>query len=95
MQTSRSSTRIRPTPLWTSLIEFQALAIGPLSFVANVRPSSVVSFVASLDPSVWAVQAHAGNGIVRAHALGEWTLEQALDEIAHDFDAQPLPTAAT
>jgi glycolate oxidase FAD binding subunit len=70
------------SPLWTSLIEFQAEAIGPLCFVANVRPSSVVSFVASLDPSIWAVQAHAGNGIVRAHAQGEWALERAHDQIA-------------
>jgi glycolate oxidase FAD binding subunit len=62
--------------IWANLIEFQALAMGPLSFVANVRPSSVVSFAASLDPSLWAVQAHAGSGIVRAHALGDWTLEE-------------------
>ena len=70
------------SPLWTSLIDFQAQAMGPLSFVANVRPSSVVSFVASLDPSIWAVQAHAGNGIVRAHAQGQWALEKARDQIA-------------
>jgi glycolate oxidase FAD binding subunit len=70
------------SPIWTSLIEFQAQTIGPLSFVANVRPSSVVSFVASLDPSVWVVQAHFGNGIVRAHTQGEWALERARDHIA-------------
>ncbi len=68
--------------LWAGLIEFQARAIGPVSFVANLRPSSVVSFVAGIDPSRWSVQAHAGNGIVRAHALGEWTQEQAVDQIA-------------
>ncbi len=67
--------------LWSKLIEFQSQAMGSLSFVANVRPSSVLSFVASLDPSIWAVQAHAGNGIVRAHALGEWPLGQAADQI--------------
>ena len=49
--------------LWASLIEFQALAIGQLSFVANVRPSSVESFMAELDPGIWAAQAHAGSGI--------------------------------
>jgi glycolate oxidase FAD binding subunit len=70
------------SPLWSSLIEFQAMAIGPLSFIANVRPSSVVSFVASLDPSIWAVQAHAGNGIVRAHAQGDWAPERALDQVS-------------
>jgi glycolate oxidase FAD binding subunit len=68
-------------PLWARLIEFQARAIGPVSFIANLRPSSVISFVAGLDPSHWSVQAHAGNGIVRAHAQGEWTLEQAVDQI--------------
>ncbi len=67
--------------LWAGLTEFQARSIGPLSFVANLRPSSVVSFVAGLDPSVWSVQAHAGNGIVRAHALGDWTLEPAIEQI--------------
>ncbi len=65
--------------LWASLIEFQALAMGPVSFVANLRPSSVVSFMSSLDPGLWAVQAHAGNGIVRAHAVGDWAGEGALD----------------
>src|SRR5262249_35160983 len=34
-------------------------------------------FAEGLDPGRWSVQAHAGNGIVRAHALGEWTLEVA------------------
>jgi glycolate oxidase FAD binding subunit len=61
--------------LWARLIEFQALAMGSLGFVANVRPSSVASFAGRLDPSLWAVQAHAGNGIVRAHALGENSVE--------------------
>ena len=68
-------------PLWARLIEFPARAIGALGFTANLRPSSVVSFVAGLDPSRWSVQAHAGNGIVRAHAQGEWTFEQAVEEI--------------
>ena len=50
---------------------------GPLSFAANLRPSTVAGFVEGLDPGRWSVQAHAGNGIVRAHALGEWTLDEA------------------
>jgi glycolate oxidase FAD binding subunit len=60
--------------LWASLIGFQASVMGPVSFVANVRPSSVVSFVARLNPSVWAVQTHAGNGIVRAHLRADSSL---------------------
>ena len=33
--------------------------------MANLRPSTVAGFVEGLDPGRWAVQAHAGNGIVR------------------------------
>ena len=69
--------------LWTSLVEFQAAAMGAISFVANLRPSSVVSFVTSLDPALWAVQAHAGNGIVRAHAIGEESAEAARSQIGN------------
>ncbi len=68
--------------LWDALTAFQAEAPGPLSFVANVRPSSVATMVQSLDPSRWAAQAHAGNGIVRAHALGDWTSNEAEAAIA-------------
>ena len=52
-----------------------AVKSGPVSFVANLRPSSVASFVEALDPQRWSAQAHAGNGIVRAHGQGEWTLD--------------------
>jgi glycolate oxidase FAD binding subunit len=52
-----------------------------LSVVANLRPSTVVPFAARLDPGLWAVQAHAGNGIVRAHALGEVAPEGLAGEI--------------
>ena len=61
-------------PLWSALIAFPALdspEIGPLSFTASVKLSSVVPFVKEFDPARWAVQAHAGNGIIRGHALGE------------------------
>jgi glycolate oxidase FAD binding subunit len=56
-------------PLWSALTEFPVRTPGPVSFLANLRPSSVVAFVSELDPGLWAVQAHAGNGIVRGHAL--------------------------
>jgi FAD/FMN-containing dehydrogenase len=48
-----------------------------ISFKANMRASSVGGFVAELDPGRWLVQAHAGNGIVWGHGLGDWTLETA------------------
>jgi glycolate oxidase FAD binding subunit len=62
-------------PLWSALTEFPAVALGPLGFTANLRPSSVAGFVSDLDTASWAVQAHAGNGIVRAQALGTVELE--------------------
>lgn len=68
-------------PLWNALVGFQAEQAGPVSFVANLRPSSVPSFIEQLDADRWSVQAHAGNGIVRAHALGDWSLENAAQQI--------------
>ncbi|MDR3619012.1 MAG: FAD-binding oxidoreductase [Paludisphaera borealis] len=63
--------------LWSALIEFQAAEPGPIGCVANLRPSRVAAFVGDLDPERWAVQAHAGNGVVRMQAIGEWTEDQA------------------
>ncbi len=68
-------------PLWQALTDFQAARLGPVSFVANIRPSSVASYVEALDPERWSVQAHAGNGIVRAHALGEWSIATMTQQI--------------
>jgi glycolate oxidase FAD binding subunit len=64
-------------PLWSALTEFQAAELGPISFEATLRPSAVARYVAAIDPGRWAIQAHAGNGIVRGHALGEWTEAEA------------------
>jgi glycolate oxidase FAD binding subunit len=68
-------------PLWEALTDFQAVKSGPVSFAANLRPSSVASFVEALDPQRWSAQAQAGNGIVRAHAQGEWTLDGMTQQI--------------
>jgi glycolate oxidase FAD binding subunit len=72
---------VASAPLWEALTAFQAIELGPFSLVANIRPSTVVAFVERLDPQKWSVQAHAGNGIVRANALGEWDLESAADQV--------------
>jgi glycolate oxidase FAD binding subunit len=69
-------------PLWSALIEFPALELGPLSFTANLRPSEVVGFVRDLDPARWAVQAHASNGIVRGHLLGPAEVDAVAPELA-------------
>lgn len=68
-------------PCWSDLVGLAAAAPGPLSLVANLRPSTVVRFCARLDPGRWAVHAHAGNGIVRAQALGAIALEDLAAEL--------------
>jgi glycolate oxidase FAD binding subunit len=68
-------------PLWAALIEFQDAEVGPISFVVNVLPSAVASFVNPLDPARWVVQAHAGNGIIRAQAVGDRPLEDVEPEL--------------
>jgi glycolate oxidase FAD binding subunit len=67
--------------LWSALTEFQAAELGPVTLVASLRPSSVAVFVQQFDLDRWAVQAHAGNGIVRAHALGSPGLEEIAPEV--------------
>ncbi len=68
-------------PIWRALVEFPAEAPGPIAFQANIRPRSVAAFVERLDPGRWRARAHAGNGIVQAQALGEWSLEEAEAEL--------------
>ena len=67
--------------LWSSLVESQAATDGPLTFSANLKPSSLPKFVQGLDPARWEVQAHAGNGIVRGHASGEADLDTLGPEV--------------
>jgi glycolate oxidase FAD binding subunit len=69
-------------PAWDALTAFAAVTPGPLGIVANLRPSAVAGFARALDPARWASQAHAGSGIVRAHAVGEWTLDEARRAVA-------------
>lgn len=80
---SRLEVRTGPDadPLWSGLVEFQARALGPVGIRANVRLSSVVSFARQLDPGRWAVQAHAGSGIVHGHLLGETDVDSLASEL--------------
>ncbi len=55
-------------PSWSGLREFPAADDAAISIVAGVRPSEVVRVAQAIDPGLWMMQAHAGNGIVRAHA---------------------------
>jgi glycolate oxidase FAD binding subunit len=68
-------------PLWAALTEFPALELGPITFLANLRPSSVGAFVTGLDPERWALQAHAGNGIVLGHLLAPAELDAVVPEL--------------
>lgn len=63
--------------VWSGLTEFQAAEPGRMSCVVSIPPSTVSRYVQKADPSRWSLQAHAGNGIVRMHALGDWTFDEA------------------
>ena len=61
-------------PLWSALADLPAAEFG-LTLTAGLRRSRVVPLVAALEPTDWAIQAHAGSGIVHAHALPGRELE--------------------
>jgi glycolate oxidase FAD binding subunit len=67
--------------LWSALVDLAAIETGPVSFVANLRPSGVSRLLEALPADQWAVQAHAGNGIVRGHALENCSWETIAVEI--------------
>ncbi len=54
---------------WGSLRELSVAENDRVAIVAGVRPSEVARLAHAIDPGLWMMQAHAGNGIVRAHAL--------------------------
>jgi glycolate oxidase FAD binding subunit len=72
-------------PLLEALGELSVQDSARLSFVANLLPSEVARFVQRASQDDVSIQAHAGNGIVRGHLLGEhWTLAAARERI-EDF----------
>lgn len=53
---------------WNALADHPAgEGYGPVSLTANVRPSAVAGLAGPVDAQRWAVQAHAGSGIVHLH----------------------------
>jgi glycolate oxidase FAD binding subunit len=68
-------------PLWSALVESQAASDGPLTFSTNLNPSAVPAFLQGIDPDRWEIQAHAGSGIVRGHAIGQPDLEALAPEV--------------
>jgi glycolate oxidase FAD binding subunit len=71
----------RAEPLWSALVEFQAERDFPVSIAVNLKPSAALGFLGLIDPGLWSIQLHAGNGILRAHWRGETTLEAVALEI--------------
>ena len=68
-------------PLWAALVDSQADGEGPLTIAVNLKPSASLGLLPTLDSARWAIQAHAGNGIIRAHLPEETTLEEIAPEI--------------
>jgi glycolate oxidase FAD binding subunit len=54
-----------------SLRDLGSTARSLVQVVANIRPSTVPSLAAEVDPTRWALLAHAGNGVVRLLSLVE------------------------
>ncbi len=67
---------------WADLVERQAGGGSSLTLKANLRPSLLPGWLGMLDPGRWSIQAHAGNGIARAHLLKP----SGLDDIAPEVD---------
>ena len=53
--------------LYAALVEYESASDDPLTFAATLPPSRVAEFLAVADESEFALQAHAGNGIVIGH----------------------------
>ncbi len=67
--------------LWDALTEQTAAGPGPVSFRANLRPSAVPAFCREVESDRWALQAHAGTGVVLGHAVGDPAMETLGPEV--------------
>jgi glycolate oxidase FAD binding subunit len=64
------------------LVESQAGRDSVVSFLVNLRPSRALEWLGLLDQGRWSLQAHAGDGIIRAHLRpGE-----GMDELGSEVD---------
>src|SRR5207253_847177 len=81
-------------PLWRRLIEFRGLTDAPLTFKANLLPSTVPGFCLAATQA-WpalAMQAHAGSGVVVGHACGDLTVGQVFNLPAARGRLKTCPT---
>lgn len=70
---------------WDQLIDWPETASqrGSVAILANLRRSAVARFADLFDPSAWWIQAHAGNGIVRAVRVAEPAASR--DEVSREL----------
>jgi glycolate oxidase FAD binding subunit len=65
-------------PLWRALVELGSHPAARLTCKANLLPSATAALCSRADHATgMLVQAHAGNGIVQAHLLDDWTADSA------------------
>ena len=91
-------------PRWQALTGFQEMKLGPVTIVVNSKPSSVSRIAGSLNPDDWAIQAHAGSGIMRAHRIDSsvnqgtnyvWSLEDSADSMPPESLVQEIDRIRT
>ncbi|MFO0960079.1 MAG: FAD-binding oxidoreductase [Isosphaeraceae bacterium] len=63
-------------PAWAALVAFQATAPGPVKLRGALKPSLLTALLGGLDGETWAVQAHAGSGVIHAQTRAEQPLEE-------------------
>jgi glycolate oxidase FAD binding subunit len=81
-------------PLWHALVELRTLPEAILTFKANLLSHAVGSFCRQVaaQPEEIRLQAHAGNGIVIGHVVGDLTLARA-QEMLKDLTHQAAAAA--
>ena len=68
-------------PIWSGLTAFQAAEVGRVTASGSTRLSRSMGLAAELDRRGWAVQVHAGSGVVWAHGLAGDDPEAAAVEV--------------
>ena len=69
-------------PIWSSLTAFQAAEAGRITVSASTRLSRSMELAAECDRRGWAVQVHAGSGVLWAHGVERDDVDAATAEVA-------------
>ena len=70
---------------WDALTHYPVSPPGRLTLKVSVRPSRLAELCEALEPEIWAVQAHAGHGILWCHWVGP-TDGNALADLLPEVD---------